>query len=175
MISLWNSSKFSLGTLNTILDIFASIYPNLSSYLDKNKDNKNNDFKNIFLNPLKQNFEDIIPIIINAKHMGVVRAMSDCLFKVSVILNKSEYNLICKEKMNNFVEKELPNHVVSSILRRSAGIPFLMTTLIRSYITENYSYNFIKNILKNTIDNLLIILINIKIYKWMQLFIVLIF
>ena len=57
--------------------------------------------------------------------------------------------------MNDFVEKELPNHVVSSILRRSAGIPFLMTTLIRSYITENYSYNFIKNILKNTIDNLL--------------------
>ena len=154
MISLWNSSKFSLGTLNTILDIFSSNYPNLSSYLNQNKE-QNLDFKNIFLDPLKKNFEDIIPIIINAKHMGVVRSMSECLYKISVILNKSEYNLICREKMFNFVEKELPNHVVSSILRRSAGIPFLMTTLIRSYITENYSYNFIKNILKNTIDNLL--------------------
>ena len=155
MISLWNSSKFSLGTLNTVLDIFSSSYPNLSTYLSQNKDSNNFDFKNIFLDPLKKNFEDIIPIIINAKHMGVVRSMSECLYKISVILNKSEYNLICKEKMFNFVEKELPNHVVSSILRRSAGIPFLMTTLIRSYITENYSYNFIKNILKNTIDNLL--------------------
>ena len=47
------------------------------------------------------------------------------------------------------LEKELSNHVVSSILRRSAGIPFLITTLIRSYITENYSYNFIKNIFQH--------------------------
>ena len=159
MISLWNSSKFSLGTLNSILDIFSSNYQNISSYLSQNKNVDNNDndkdFKSIFLNPLKKNFEDIIPIIVNAKHMGVVRSMSDCLYKISVILNKSEYNLICKDKINNFVEKELPNHVVSSILRRSAGIPFLMTTLIRSYITENYSYNFIKTILKNTSDNLL--------------------
>ena len=156
MISLWNSSKFSLASLNTVLDIFSANYPNISSYLSQTNNNDNNlDFKTIFLEPLKKNFDDIIPIIINAKHMGVVRSMSDCLYKISVILNKSEYNLICKEKMISFVEKELPNHVVSSILRRSAGIPFLMTTLIRSYITENYSYNFIKNILNNTINNLL--------------------
>ena len=87
--------------------------------------------------------------------MGVVRSMSDCLFKISVMLNKSEFNSVCKEEIENFVEKELSNHVVSSILRRSAGIPFLITTLIKSYITENYSYNFIKNILKNTIMSLL--------------------
>ena len=146
MISLWNSSKYSLNALNTIIDIFSSNYPYLSS---------ENNFKNIFLIPLKKNFDDIIPIIINAKHMGVVRSMSDCLFKISVMLNKSEFNSVCKEEIENFVEKELSNHVVSSILRRSAGIPFLITTLIKSYITENYSYNFIKNILKNTIMSLL--------------------
>ena len=87
--------------------------------------------------------------------MGVVRGMSDCLFKISVLLNKSELNMVCKNKIETFVEKELSNHVVSSILRRSAGIPFLITTLIRSYITENYSYNFIKTILKSTISSLL--------------------
>ena len=152
MISLWNSSKYSLNVLNTILDIFSSNYPNLSSSLITNN---NNNLKNIFLIPLQNNFECIIPIIINAKHMGVVRGMSDCLFKISVLLNKSELNTVCKNKIETFVEKELSNHVVSSILRRSAGIPFLITTLIRSYITENYSYNFIKNILKSTISSLL--------------------
>ena len=152
LISLWNSSKYSLNILNSILDIFSSNYQNLSSSLNINSE-KN--FKNIFLFPLKNNFESIIPIIINAKHMGVVRGMSESLFKISIILNKSEMNSICKEEIETFVEKELSNHVVSSILRRSAGIPFLITTLIRSYITENYSYNFIKNILKSTISSLL--------------------
>ena len=152
LISLWNSSKYSLNVLNTILDIFSSNYPNLScsSYF-----NSENNFKNVFLLPLKNNFNSIIPIIINAKHMGVVRGMSECLFKISVLLNKSEMSTVCKEEIEVFLEKELSNHVVSSILRRSAGIPFLITTLIRSYITENYSYNFIKNILKNTINSLL--------------------
>ena len=151
LISLWNSSKYSLNVLNTILDIFSANYPNLScsSY------NSENNFKNIFLIPLKNNFQSIIPIIINAKHMGVVRGMSECLFKISVILNKSEMSTVCKDEIEIFVEKELSQHVVSSILRRSAGIPFLITTLIRSYITENYSYNFIKNILKSTTNSLL--------------------
>ena len=152
LISLWNSSKYSLNVLNTILDIFSSNYPNLSSSLYVNQENN---FKNIFLNPLQKNFKSIIPIIINAKHMGVVRGMSECLFKISVLLNKSEMNNVCKEEIEVFVEKELSTHVVSSILRRSAGIPFLITTLLRSYITENYSYNFIKNILKSTITSLL--------------------
>ena len=151
LISLWNSSKYSLNVLNTILDIFSANYPNLycSSY------NSENNFKNIFLKKIKNNFQSIIPIIINAKHMGVVRGMSECLFKISVILNKSEMSTVCKDEIEIFVEKELSQHVVSSILRRSAGIPFLITTLIRSYITENYSYNFIKNILKSTINSLL--------------------
>ena len=157
MISLWNSSKYSLGVLNTILDIFSSNYPNLSSSLSSinNNNNSNLNFKNAFLIPLQKNFNAIIPIIINAKHMGVVKGMSECLFKISVLLNKSEFNNVCREEIETFVEKELSNHVVSSILRRSAGIPFLITTLIRSYITENYSYNFIKNILKSTITSLL--------------------
>ena len=155
MISLWNSSKYSLNVLNTILDIFSSNYPNLSSSLMTTNNSTEQNLKNVFLNPIQENFQSIIPIIINAKHMGVVRGMSDCLFKISVILNKSELNMVCKDKIETFVEKELSNHVVSSILRRSAGIPFLITTLIRSYITENYSYNFIKNILKSTISSLL--------------------
>ena len=154
MISLWNSSKYSLNVLNTILDIFSSNYPNLSSSLESIKNNEFN-LKDVFLIPLKNNFDSIIPIIIKAKHMGVVRSMSDCLLKISVLLNKSDFNMVCKEEIEVFIEKELSNHVVSSILRRSAGIPFLITTLIRSYITENYSYNFIKNILKNTILSLL--------------------
>ena len=64
-------------------------------------------------------------------------------------------NTVCKEEIQVFVEKELSNHAVTSILRRNAGIPFLITTLIKSYITENYSYNFIKNILKNIINSVL--------------------
>ena len=152
LISLWNSSKYSLNVLNTILDIFSTNYPNLSSSLYINSENN---FKNMFLIPLKNNFHSIIPIIINAKHMGVVRGMSESLFKISVLLNKSEMNKICKEEIELFVEKELSNYIVSSILRRSAGIPFLITTLIRSYITENYSYIFIKSILKSTISSLL--------------------
>ena len=124
MISLWNSSKYSLNVLNTILDIFSSNFPNLSSSLITNNNNIEQNLKNIFLIPLQKNFDSIIPIIINAKHMGVVRGMSDCLFKISVLLNKSELNMVCKNKIETFVEKELSNHVVSSILRRSAGIPF---------------------------------------------------
>ena len=154
MISLWNSSKYSLNILNTILDIFSSNYPNLSSSLESIMNNEFN-LKDVFLIPLKNNFTSIIPIVIKAKHMGVVRSMSDCLFKISILLNKSVFSMVCKEEIEVFLEKELSNHVVSSILRRSAGIPFLITTLIRSYITENYSYNFIKSILKNTILSLL--------------------
>ena len=107
MISLWNSSKYSLNVLNTILDIFSSNYPNLSSSLITNNNNNNSEqnLKNIFLIPLQNNFECIIPIIINAKHMGVVRGMSDCLFKISVLLNKSELNMVCKNKMQTQIKE----------------------------------------------------------------------
>jgi len=57
------------------------------------------------------------------------------------------------------LEKKLIREELSSILRRSAGIPFILTTLIKSYINNDkfstFSHNKVVNILKESIESLL--------------------
>ena len=156
LISLWNTSKYSLNTLSLIYDIFYSNYPIIYSSLNQ----KENSFENYFLKPLSNSLNEIIPILITSKHMGVVKTMNEVLLKISILLNKSndpyiKYREICKNKIIDFISNQLINHEISSTLRRSAGIPFLIVTLIKSYISPSYSNQYIINILKFTIDNLL--------------------
>ena len=156
LISLWNTSKYSLNTLSLIYDIFYSNYPIIYSSLNQ----KENSFEKYFLIPLSNSLNEIIPILITSKHMGVVKAMNDVLLKITILLNKSndpyiKYREICKNKIIDFISNQLTNHEISSTLRRSAGIPFLIVTLIKSYISPSYSNQYIMNILKFTIDNLL--------------------
>ena len=156
LISLWNTSKFSLNTLGLIYDIFYSNYPIIYSSLNK----RENSFETYFLKPLSNSLNEIIPILITSKHMGVVKAMNENLLKISILLNKSNdpyisYREICKNKIIDFISNQLTNHVISSTLRRSAGIPFLIVSLIKSYISPSYSNNYIIDLLKFAIDNLL--------------------
>ena len=61
--------------------------------------------------------------------------------------------------LKEFLEKKLIKEELSSILRRSAGIPFLLTTLIKSYINNDklstYSHNKVVVILRFSVDTLL--------------------
>ena len=156
LISLWNTSKFSLNTLSLIYEIFYSNYPIIYSSLNQ----KENSFENYFLKPLSNSLNEIIPILITSKHMGVVKAMNEVLLKITILLNKSndpyiKYREICKNKIIDFISNQITNHEISSTLRRSAGIPYLIVTLIKSYISPSYSNQYIIDILKFTIDNLL--------------------
>ena len=158
LISLWNTSKFSIKSLYLIYEILQTNYQIIISSLKKNAEK--NLILNLFLNPLKNSLNEIIPIIINSKHMGVVKSMSECLFKNLVLLNKStepfsNFSLISKEILFDFIQNQLQNHEISSILRRSAGIPYLICTLMKSYINSNFSDKFINEILDFCIEDLL--------------------
>ena len=151
LISLWNTSKFSLKSLYLIFDILITNYQIIISSLKEK-----NLILNIFLIPIKNSLNEIIQIIINSKHMGVVKSMNECLFKNLILLNKSsEFNQISKEILYDFINNQLKNYEISSILRRSAGIPFLICTLIKSYINNNFSDKFINEILFFCIEKLL--------------------
>jgi len=57
------------------------------------------------------------------------------------------------------LDKDLIKEELSSTLRRSAGIPFLLTTFIKSYINNDkfttFSHNKIMVILKYSIESLI--------------------
>jgi hypothetical protein len=61
--------------------------------------------------------------------------------------------------LKDFIDNKLHKEELSSILRRSAGIPFIITTLIKSYIGYDkqigLTHNTFVRILKYSIDNLL--------------------
>jgi hypothetical protein len=61
--------------------------------------------------------------------------------------------------LKDFIDNKLKKEELSSILRRSAGIPYIITTLIKSYISNDkqfgLTHNTVVKILKYSLDCLL--------------------
>jgi len=58
--------------------------------------------------------------------------------------------------LEELLVEKLVKEELSSILRRSAGLPYLITTLIKSYTSEEkFSFSRIKSILSLTISKLI--------------------
>ena len=153
LISLWCTSKYSLSSLSLIYDIFTMNYATISSSFGL-------EFESKFLQPLSTTLESIITLITTSKHMGVVKGMNESLFKICLLLNKSseefkQYRLIPERKLSTFISSKVQQEEISSTLRRSAGIPFLIVSLIKSYISPSFSSKFINALLSQTIDALL--------------------
>ena len=92
--------------------------------------------------------------------MGVVKTMNESLYTICLLLNKSseefcEYRNIAKDKITKFISIDVKNEDLSSTLRRSAGIPYLTVSLIKSYISPSFSNKFINDLLKDVINGLL--------------------
>ena len=153
LISLWCTSKYSLSSLSLIYDIFTMNYATISSSFGL-------EFESKFLQPLSTTLDSIITLITTSKHMGVVKGMNESLFKICLLLNKSseefkQYRLIPEQKLSTFISSKVQQEEISSTLRRSAGIPFLIVSLIKSYISPSFSSKFINDLLSQTIDALL--------------------
>jgi hypothetical protein len=154
LISLWCCAKYSIESLNIILDIINNNYKLIS---------KHPDFENK-LKVLEIYLNKIIELMIEYKHMGAVTTFNESLLKVAKILNRGDdiyksYRDITAGFVKDFLETKLINEEVCSILRRSAGIPFILTTLIKSYISHDklstFSHNKVVEILKSAIEMLL--------------------
>ena len=153
LISLWCTSKYSLSSLSLIYDIFTMNYASISSILSSQ-------FEDKFLKPLSSSLNNIVSIIQTSKHMGVVKTMNESLYTICLLLNKSseefcEYRNIAKDKITKFISIDVKNEDLSSTLRRSAGIPYLTVSLIKSYISPSFSNKFINDLLKDVINGLL--------------------
>jgi hypothetical protein len=154
MISLWCSAKYSIESLSLCLDIINKNYKIISSH-EK------------FINTLDQLLvisHKISNLMVEYKHMGAIVLLNESLLKVCRILNKSEENYKSfreetEKKLFDFIERGLSKEEVCSTLRRSAGIPFLIATLIKSFQSNeklsNFSHNKVVSILKSSIECLL--------------------
>ena len=159
LISIWISAKYSLLSLCFCYDIL--IMGN-AKFLDLNISNANKEISFNYYDKIYNMFNNIINLMQEYKHMGSIMLLNDSLEKVCKILNKSEntaYKCLCKDYLINFISKELIKKDLCSILRRSAGIPFILCTVLKSYnIDDKHKiYNLPKiNIILSQTVNILI-------------------
>lgn len=137
LVSIWITVKYSLLSLSSSL---TCIVKNKGLRIESKNvlvQNYPNILKNLDIN-------NVITLMKEYKHMGAILLLKENLEKMCGILNRSNYSedneafsYLTNRVLKNFIYENLAENELCSILRRSAGIPHILLTLIKSYLIED--------------------------------------